>query len=86
MSSGGLQNAKTQKEDTRKLNFTMVQLTSRPYVQLCAQGTGEGGDINLAHNGPLTRALRDIYPVTLGQAKVICMSVLIFWLISRQPC
>ena len=35
-----------------------------------AQGTGEGGGgggggyINLAHNGSLTRALRDIYPLT----------------------
>ena len=37
------------------------------------------GYINLAHNGSLTRALRDIYPVGPGQWKVICMSLPIFW-------
>ena len=37
------------------------------------------GNINLAHNGSLTGALRDIYPVGPGQWKVICMSLPIFW-------
>ena len=50
-------------------------MTSRPDVRLRCRRHWRGGDINLPHNGSLTRALRDIYPLTLGQLKVICMSM-----------
>ena len=67
---------KMQKHKNENTKFQNgAQMTSRPDVRLRCRRHWRGGDINLPHNGSLTRALRDIYPLTLGQSKVICMSM-----------
>ena len=73
---------KIQKQKKENIKFKKLRTDDKQTRCPALEPTAlvRGGDINLAHNGSLTRALRDIYPlnVTLGQSKVICMSMLIF--------